>query len=254
MLAAALAWHLRHRGCSAAPRSVADLSNGPMYVMLLLRRRTFFSRRAQQQPDLWREAHARAGAETRGGDHARLQRRFRWRQGALRSCDDAPGGRGSAHAWQRASRGGRRVSAGGSAPERILHPFRVLRQDDRCRGDRGSAHARAGAGPGATPVAVKDEMDRQDAVELVMHFAEPARAARSAWMPAPSSCSRPDPPANPKRFSELGEPVRIRRGGQPRAQPCGRGHAGRPAAVPCGRVPGRGAQLSTARRSSCTGA
>ena len=36
MLAAALAWHLRHRGVQRGSAVAVDLSNGPMYVMLLL--------------------------------------------------------------------------------------------------------------------------------------------------------------------------------------------------------------------------
>ena len=174
MLAAALAWHLRHRGVQHGSAVAVDLSNGPMYVMLLLaaayggfylvalNNRLTSSEKLARLLELKRSAGvAPAYSIDSDGvkalyDHVTM----------LLSGED-PRTRGTQ------ARGGLRTLLGGAAAERPSRAHgsfsgRTIAAEATARSTRALGRAK----PGRDARRRQDEMDRQDAIERVMHFAE----------------------------------------------------------------------------------
>ena len=184
MLAAALAWHLRHRGVQRGSAVAVDLSNGPMYVMLLLAAAYggFFlvalNNRLTSGEKLTRvlELKRAAGITPAYSVDSDGVKALYDHVTTLLAGED-PRTRGSE------PRGGRRVFAGGSAPERASRTHsafsgRTIAAEATARSTRALGRAK----PGRDARRRQDEMDRQDAVELVMHFAE--RTSRTFSMDA----------------------------------------------------------------------
>lgn len=173
MLAAALAWHLRHRGVTRGASVAVDLTNGPMFVLLVLaaayggfslvtlNHRLTSSEKLTCLLELKRSAGVtpvyqvdEGGvhelydhiAALLAGEDARTQQSQR-QQSARRFRDDATLSRPRSHT----ALSGRAIAAAATAR---------------------STRALGRAKPGREARRRQGEMERQDAVELIIHFAE----------------------------------------------------------------------------------
>lgn len=178
MLAAALAWHLQQCGVRRGSAVEVDLSNGPMYVMLLLaaayggfflvalNNRLTSSEKLTHLLELKRAAGVAPVYRVESGGVKAL-----YDQVTALLSGDGPRSRGEARAAE--GRGGRLPFRGGATSDRASRSHsafsgRTIAAEATARSTRALGRAK----PGRDARRRQDEMDRQDAVELVMHFAE----------------------------------------------------------------------------------
>lgn len=186
MLAAALAWHLRQRGVRRGSAVAVDLSNGPTYVMLLLAAAyggfslIALNNRLTSSEKLMRllELKSSAGISPAFSIDADDVKALYDHVITLLSGEDS-----RTRARNGDARGGRRSFLGGLSPDHASRSHasfsgRTIAAEATARSTRALGRAK----PGRDARRRQDEMDRQDAVELVMHFAE--RTARTFNMEA----------------------------------------------------------------------
>ena len=178
MLAAALAWHLRRRGVSRGGAVVVDMTNGPMYVLLTLaaayggfflvalNHRLTSSEKLTCLLELKRSAGITPAYRIDEGGVRSLYDRI----AALLAGEEE---RTQQPSHSQASRRARAAETSPRSHARSALSGRAIAATATARSTRALGRAK----PGRDARRRHDEMERQDAVELVIHFAE--RSART---------------------------------------------------------------------------
>lgn len=191
MLAAALAWHLRHKGVSHGSAVAVDLPNSPVYVLMVLaaayggfslvalNNRLTDTEKLSCVLELKRTGRMNIPCHIDEGSVNELLEHV----AALLSGEDPRTRAGAADQFAETDAvAGSKAFSGGGLPVLVGHaratePRTRTHSSSIGRSIAAAAKARSTRGlgrakPGRDARRRQDAMDRQDAVELVMHFAE----------------------------------------------------------------------------------
>ena len=176
MMAAALAWHLRHRGVDRGSAVAVDLPNDPLWVLLMLaaayggfslvalNNRLTDSEKISRLLELKRTSGVGVAYRVDEASAPALLDQV----AALLSGED-PRLKGEAESdGSRGRRGQGQRSSTHASRGHAAFSGRTIAAEAKARSTRALGRAK----PGIDARRRQDEMDRQDAVELVIHFAE----------------------------------------------------------------------------------